>query len=140
MYREVPQASTRFSSFELLYGHQVRGPLDLLRDYWEELKESGENVVSYVVKMRERLEKMAALAKENMATKKQKTWYDQKARERVFQPGQKVLLLLPSSESKLLAKWQGPCEVTKQVGMVTYEIHIPDRVKKHQAFVVVNFP
>lgn len=34
-YREIPQASTGFSPFELLYGHQVRGPLDLLRDYWE---------------------------------------------------------------------------------------------------------
>ena len=26
-YREVPQASTGFSPFELLYGHNVRGPL-----------------------------------------------------------------------------------------------------------------
>ena len=29
-YREVPQASTGFSPFELLYGHQVRGPLDII--------------------------------------------------------------------------------------------------------------
>ncbi|CAJ1064638.1 uncharacterized protein LOC120723181 [Xyrichtys novacula] len=135
-YREVPQASTGFSPFELLYGRQVRGPLDLLRDYWEDPKASGESIVAYVVKMRERLEKMATLAKENMtmAQEKQKTWYDQKARERVFQPGQKVLLLLPSSESKLLAKWQGPYEVTKKVGAVSYEIHMPDRAKKHQTF------
>ena len=27
-YREVPQASTGFSPFELVYGRQVRGPLD----------------------------------------------------------------------------------------------------------------
>ena len=25
-YREVPQASTGFSPFELIYGHNVRGP------------------------------------------------------------------------------------------------------------------
>ena len=31
-YREVPQASTGFSPFELLYGRQVRGPLDILRE------------------------------------------------------------------------------------------------------------
>lgn len=30
--REVPQASTGFSPFELLYGREVRGPLDILRE------------------------------------------------------------------------------------------------------------
>ena len=33
-YREVPQASTGFSPFELLYGREVRGPLDILRESW----------------------------------------------------------------------------------------------------------
>ena len=33
-YREVPQASTGFFPFELLYGRQVRGPLALVRDAW----------------------------------------------------------------------------------------------------------
>ena len=31
-YREVPQSSTGFSPFELLYGRPVRGPLDTLRE------------------------------------------------------------------------------------------------------------
>ena len=30
-YREVPQSSTGFSPFELVYGRQVRGPLDVPR-------------------------------------------------------------------------------------------------------------
>lgn len=34
-YREVPQASTGFSPFELVYGWSVQGPLDLLRKSWE---------------------------------------------------------------------------------------------------------
>ncbi len=33
-YREVPQASTGFSPFELLYGRRVRGPLDVLVDWY----------------------------------------------------------------------------------------------------------
>ncbi len=33
---EVPQASTGFSPFELLYGRQPRGVLDVLRETWEE--------------------------------------------------------------------------------------------------------
>ena len=34
-YREVPQSSTGFSPFKLLYGRSVRGPLDVLREGWE---------------------------------------------------------------------------------------------------------
>lgn len=135
-YREVPQASTGFSPFELLYGRQVQGPLDLLRDHWERTENERDNIAAYVIKMRERLEAMTALAQDNLkeAQQHQKSWFDQKAKERVFSPGQKVLLLLPTSESKLIAKWHGPYEVTKQVGKVTYELYMPDRQKKHQVF------
>lgn len=45
-----------------------------------------------------------------------------------------MLLLLPSSESSLLAKWQGPFEVTCKMGPVTYELFMPERQKKHQTF------
>ena len=31
-YREVPQASTGFSPFELVYGRAVKGPLDILKE------------------------------------------------------------------------------------------------------------
>jgi transposase InsO family protein len=34
-YREAPQESTRFSPFELLYGREIRGPLDVLKEEWE---------------------------------------------------------------------------------------------------------
>ena len=33
-YREVPQASTGFSPFELLYRQTVRGPMQLLKELW----------------------------------------------------------------------------------------------------------
>ncbi|XP_035998471.1 uncharacterized protein LOC118564417 [Fundulus heteroclitus] len=135
-YREVPQVSTGFSPFELLYGRQVRGPLDLLKDCWEDAKPEGENIAAYVINMRERLQEMASFAQDNLkaAQQHQKTWYDQKARDRVFLPGQKVLLLLPTSDNKLLTKWHGPYEITKQVSKVVYELYMPERAKKHQTF------
>ena len=34
-YRKVPQVSTGLSPFKLLYGWNVRGPLDVLRQLWE---------------------------------------------------------------------------------------------------------
>ena len=68
------------------------------------------------------------------AQSSQKAWYDRKARTREFEPGQEVLLLLPTSESKLLAKWHGPYKITRKVGPVTYELFMPERSKKHQKF------
>lgn len=139
-YREVPQASTGFSPFELLYGWQVQGPLDLLKKGWEEepaskMEEKG-GIVQYVLEMRDRLEQYREQAKENLKEKQraQKIWYDQHARLRQFQPGQKVLLLLPTSTSKLLAKWQGPYSIVRKMGPVTYEVHHPDKGKTRQTY------
>ncbi|XP_026005285.1 uncharacterized protein LOC113010452 [Astatotilapia calliptera] len=137
-YREVPQASTGFSPFELLYGWEVQGPLDLVRKGWESstVAPNEKGVVQFVLEMRERLERYQAEAEANLrdAQRSQKIWYDQQARQREFQPGQKVLLLLPSSNSKLLAKWQGPYIVLRRMGPVTYEIHHPGKKKPKQTY------
>lgn len=55
-YREIPQASTGFSPFELLYGWDVQGPLDLPRKSWKPTTTSGDRgVVHFVLEMRDRL-------------------------------------------------------------------------------------
>ena len=61
-YREVPNESTGFSPFELLFGRHVRGPLDILRESWEVETKSSESVVSYVRKMRERISQTMEIA------------------------------------------------------------------------------
>ena len=66
-YREMPQESTRFSPFELVYGGEVRGPLDVLKETWESCPRSDESILSRVILVRERLEKMATLIQTNMA-------------------------------------------------------------------------
>ena len=131
-YREVPQASTGFSPFELLYGRQVRGPLDVLKEAWEGDNRSDESVVSYVLLVRERLERMAELVQENLSRsqKQQKVWYDRNARSREFQPGDQVLVLLPTSTNKLIAQWQGPYVVVRRLGKVNYEVEMDDKRKK----------
>lgn len=137
-YREVPQASTGFSPFELLYGWDVQGPLDLLLKTWEAPATGTHDgsVVQYVLEMRDRLATYRDEAEVNLreARQTQKAWYDRQARHREFQPGQKVLLLLPSSNSKLLAKWQGPYTILRKMGPVTYEIHHADKKKAKQVY------
>ncbi|XP_027894566.1 uncharacterized protein LOC114157637 [Xiphophorus couchianus] len=86
--------------------------------------------------MRGRLAEYQEEAEKNLlqAQQKQKRWYDQQTRQRVLSPGQKVLLLLPSSISKLLAKWQGPYTISRQLGPTTYEVYHPDKKKATQAY------
>lgn len=83
--------------------------------------------------LREKLRKMSSWAQENLASaqQEQKISYDRKVKPRKFQVGDEVLLLLPTSESKLLAKWRGPYSILRRVGPVDYEIATPDmnRVK-----------
>lgn len=80
--REVPQASTGFSPFELLYGWNVQGPLNLLRKGWEahSTSQSVQSMVQYVLEMRKRLAEYQEEAEVNLqeAQRKQKTWYEQK--------------------------------------------------------------
>lgn len=45
--REVPQASMGFSLFELLYGRQPRGILDMARETWESQINTSKNVVDH---------------------------------------------------------------------------------------------
>ena len=48
--------------------------------------------------------------------------------------GEKVLILVPMAEHRLLAQWRGPYEVTERVSSVNYVIKQPDRRKKVQLY------
>ena len=95
---------------------KCQGPLDVLKRTWEAWEKA---VISYLMLMRERLERMTQLAQTNasQAQQGQKTWYDNHARFRSFEPGDKVLVLLPTDTSKFLAQWKGPYHVVKQIVM-----------------------
>ena len=135
-YREVPQASTGFSPFELLYGRNVRGPLDVLKESWEASTKSPESVVSYVFTVQERLARLRDIVHDNTenAQATQKAWYDRHARNRDFQPGDQVLVLLPTRSNKLLAEWCGPYPVSRRISDVNYEIVMTDRRRKNRIF------
>ena len=123
-YREVPSETTGFSPFELVYGWPVRGPLGLLKEIWTGNEESEQNLIQYIIDIEEKLSWVTELAhqkKTEMQTK-QKTWYDKRARDRKFNPGDEVLVLLPSSGSKFLSRWQGPYKVIRKISDVNYEV------------------
>jgi transposase InsO family protein len=132
-YREVPNQTTKFSPFELVYGRTVRGPLRVLRESWTAEEDPGgklkPNVYRYLFDLRQTLEKCSAKAVQNASESQAdyKKWYDRFARTRSFQPGQRVLVLLPSSTNRMLAQWQGPFTVIRKVNTMNYEIDLGHR-------------
>ena len=88
-YREVPQESTGFCPFELLYGRKVRGPLDVLKESWTGDDAAGEPDAAYVLEMRNRLEEMSALVGQNLqrTQSRQKLYYDRNTRSHGFEYG-----------------------------------------------------
>ena len=108
----------------------------MLKDTWEAGKSANENVVSYVVNMREKFVAMTDLVQKNVSQAKhrQKTWYDHHARERELVAGKKVLVLLPTESNKMKAQWQGPYHVVRKVGLVDYEVDMVDRWKRKRIF------
>ena len=90
--------------------------------------------MSYVLMVQERLEKLRDIVHGNLtdAQTTQKQWYDRNARHREFQPGDQVLILLPTSNNKLLAEWRGPYPVVRKVSNVNYEVRLTDSRRKNR--------
>ena len=136
-YREVPQGSTGFSPFELLFGRTVRGPMMILKQLWTEEVEDPEVKTSYayVFDLRERLEDTVKLAQEELKRSqvRYQHYYNRKAKSRSFKVGSKVLLLLPTDKNKLLLQWKGPFVIESVVGINDYGIRVGDKVKTFHA-------
>ncbi|KAI2662301.1 Retrovirus-related Pol polyprotein from transposon 17.6 [Labeo rohita] len=134
--REVPQASTGFTPFELLFGRQPRGLLDVAREAWEQQPAPLRTVVEHVKQMRERIDRIMPLVREHLskAQQAQQRHYNRAAQPREFQPGDRVMLLVPTSTCKFLASWQGPYTVLEKVGPVTYRLHQPGKRRNEQIY------
>ncbi|XP_061102960.1 uncharacterized protein LOC133131605 [Conger conger] len=122
--REVPQASTGYAPFELLYGRRPRGLLDLAKEAWEQQPSRQRSLVEHVVDMDQRMARIWPMVREHMtqAQAEQARLYNRNAQVREFQPGDKVMVLIPTSECKFLAKWHGPYEVVAKAGPVNYTV------------------
>ena len=86
-YREAPQSSTGFSPNELVFGRQLRGPLDVMKEVWTDAQETeAKSVIQHFLDMWDRLDRSQEAANDNLkaAQQRQKTWYDRNARKRSF--------------------------------------------------------
>ncbi len=131
--RESVQESLGFSPAELVFGHQVRGRLKILKDKILENDVDAEtSVLDYLTKFRECLNQACSLAKESLVNAQQgmKRNFDRKAVTRSFMPGDSVLVFLPVPGSSLSVRFFGPYEVKEKINEINYVIGTPDRKRK----------
>ena len=136
-YREAPQESTGFAPFELLYGRIVRGPMQILKQLWTK-QVTGPDVrtsYQYVTELKERLKSSmtSAVSALQDSRKRYKRYYDRKAKNRRFQKGEQVLILLPTNNNKLLMQWEGPFVVIQVLPQNNYTVRIRGREKTYHA-------
>ena len=86
----MPQESTSFSPFELLYGRTIRGSMSILQEIW---------AGSETNELRNKLERTCKLARDNLAhaQARYKKYFDRKAKVRSLEVGSKFLLMLPTT-------------------------------------------
>ena len=126
-YRGVPQESTGFAPFELLYGRTVREPMNILKELWTEEVDNPElmNRYQYVLELRERSEDTLKISQEELrkSQMRYKKYFDRKTKSRKYQPGEKALILLPTDSNKLLMQWRGPYEIEDVVRNNDYKVN-----------------
>lgn len=81
---------------------------------------------------------MVPIVREHLekAQRDQRGVYNRTAQHREFQPGDRVLVLVPTVECKFLATWQGPFEILEKVGEVNYKVRQPGKRKAEQIYIV----
>ena len=93
------------------------------------------NTYEYVLDLRHRLEETCELARKNLQASGEtyKHHYDKKTRSRRFKVGDRVLILLPTDNNKLLLQWKGPYEVTEVLNRMDYRVKVGSKTKTYHA-------
>lgn len=96
----------------------------MLQEEWTEPSKVDESIVSFLTDTYRRMEEARDVATQNEEASKQvmKDYYDKLSKKRSLEEGQLVLVLLPTSTNKLLAKWSGPYPVLHKLSDTTYRV------------------
>ena len=87
------------------------------------------STVQYMEKLNGKLEMVHNIARENIthAQERMKRLYDKTAKQRELLPGEKALILMPTSNNKLMATWKGPYTVLRRLQNNNYELDLGKR-------------
>ena len=116
-----------------MFGHRIRGPLDVIHDYWQ--GETGErHLLDYVTETQGKLHQAWSFAKQNLVKnqKRIKKNFDLIAKQRNFEVEQKLFVLLPMLGIQLQAKFSGPRQIVGRNRNNTHAIETPNRKRRYQ--------
>ena len=140
--RDMPNESTGFSPFELLFGRRPRGPIDLLANSWsgDDNSQKDKNVYQHVFELQNMFEDVSKIVGENIkdAAIRNKRYHDRKSVQRSFKVGDEILLLLPTNSNKLLMTWKGPYRVVEALHP-NYKIDLNGTIKVFHANLLKRF-
>ena len=130
-YRDTPHSVTGFSPFTLLFGRNVRGPLEFLSNSWLESDGDDSNVFEWLNTVKGRMVEMAEVVsdREMRAKAEMKKYYDRSAKMKGFSVGQMVLVRKPGLHAKFGDFWEGPYQVEARISPVTYKVQVPGKPK-----------
>ena len=122
--RAAPNRETMFSPYELVFGRQVRTPLDIIHQGWAELEFEELDTEEWASWLRDRLKCWHEVMQERgeQAGKVRKRYYDRKTIARELAVGELVLCRIPGMAPKLSESWSGPFEVTQKLNQVDYRV------------------
>ena len=124
--RSAPNRDSSFSPYQLVYGHRVRTPLDILHQGWAELSFSELDTGEWSDWLVERLAVWHELLRERgkKASGKRKMYYDKGTVERTLEVGDQVLCRIPGMSAKLKESWHGPYMVEARKSRVDYQVKV----------------
>ena len=130
--RSAPNRDSLYSPFELVYGRQVRTPLDILHQGWVELEFEELNTSEWAEWLVDRLQCWHEVMRQRseVASKKRKKAFDRKSVLRLFEVGDRVLCRIPGMTHKLQESWHGPYPVVEVLNRVDYKIEFRKGCRK----------
>ncbi|KAJ8353404.1 hypothetical protein SKAU_G00209710 [Synaphobranchus kaupii] len=132
-YRSAVQESSQLTPAALMFGRELRTPVDLVFGAPPEPEEPSRTREEYYHRLRNRLLVAHDFARKAQASAgvKQKRWYDTRCRGRAFAAGEQVWVYCPERKKglspKLRASWRGPGEIVERLSEVVYRIRMPGR-------------
>ena len=132
-YRASPQKSTGYSPYYVLFGRNIRLPIDLL--FRAPQEDSTSNIHEYIQQLKTTSQKIGEKVRENLgvAQKLQKDFYDRGHTVDFLQEGDTVMVHIPAGKKGLSPKlskyWDGPYKVVKKFSDVTYKVKKINGVK-----------
>ena len=111
----------------------MRGSVQILKKLWSKEENASEVTTSYqyVLELRKRLDETMKLAQAELEKNQIRNTklYNRKVKKRVFQLGDKVLVLLPTDYNNLLMQWKGPFEFKGCKRGNNYQIEVSRKMK-----------